>query len=722
MAAALLEAAGRPLEGRRRMTKISVIYVSYNSGTEILASVDSLLAAGCSHELEIIVVDNASEDGSAAQLSGNPNLRLIANEVNLGYGRAVNLGIEAATGDYYLVLNPDVTVRPGAVDTLAHFLEQHPRVGMAGAKLLNEDGSLQHSCRSFYTFWTILLRRTPLGKLFPRSRAIAKHLMLDFDHAVARRVDWVLGACMLVRRRAVDEVGAMDKRFFLYFEDVDWCYRMGKRGWEVWYVPEALMTHVHKRTSARNPFSRSLLAHITSFVHYTEKWNPAAYLLKRYRNPVKGITLLLLDFVAAGGAYLAAIAIRRSFHLDYFSPDPYQRFALLYFLIVLGTFYLTGLYRIHRQLKMSEEFTALVRAGLLIGVALMSTTFLTKERIVSRAVILLSVPLLVLLSLLLRAGLRRLHRAFLRFNFDLRRLLIVGSAEEAQQLGTLILRHPEIGLDLVGRVAAEGDDAAGAMGTLAALERISEDERVQEVLFAPSVSNLSDLASTLVWCRQRNIDLRVLSDLAGVVSRGAVVEDWLGLPAISFRMEGLYPLQRFVKRLADLLLAMPALCLTLLPGLLHLLRSRRQAGGGLRRYRIAGRGGRNTLLPLPVDAAGRPLSDLLNPWAYIALLRGELSLVGPMPRSPEAAAAPELAELLAMRPGLTGYWRRRGDEERPGTLARMDQLYLRNWSPGLDVQLWLGTLSEQIRGHFPRELADQGGEIRPGASGEKGKT
>ncbi len=713
------------------MKKLSVIYVSYNSGREILASVASLRAAGSRHELEIIVVDNASPDDSAALLAAESGITLIANSLNLGYGKAVNLGLEAAGGDYYLVLNPDVLVKPGAVDGLLEFMEAHPKAGIAAARLLNEDGSLQHSCRSFYTFWTILLRRTPLGKLFPRSRAIRHHLMLDFDHAENRRVDWVLGACMLVRPGAVDEVGAMDPRFFLYFEDVDWCYRMHTRGWEVWYVPSAEMLHVHKRASAKNPFSRSLLVHVTSFIHYTDKWNPVAYLLKRYRNPVKGLSLLALDFTAAGGAYLAAIALRRSFHLDYFNAEPYQRFALLYFVIVLGTFYLTGLYRSSRRESASTELLALGRAGLLAGVTLMSSTFLSKERIVSRAVVLASVLLLVVFAGLLRGGLRSLHRVFLRYNFDLRRLVIVGSEAEAGELGRLVLRHPELGLELVGRVRPEGEPlAVGALGGIDDLERITESERVQEILVAPSASNSPALGPVLIWCRNRNIDLRLLSDFAGAMGRGGRAEEFLGLPALSYRMEGLYPLQRLMKRLIDLIFGMAGFLISLLPGLIHLAWVRMRGRAGRISLDILGLKGVRVRLPLVITMNGQCGSDLINPWAYLAVVAGRLSLVGPMPRTSLPSAAGDSAVLLGMRPGLTGAWRRPGQVDELGSARNLDLFYLRNWSPSLDLQFWLETLGAQLRGCFPRLLQarpsklvgrDLIGEAAPSVKGTKGQ-
>ncbi|MCP4548892.1 MAG: glycosyltransferase [bacterium] len=704
------------------MSRITVIYVSYNSGEEILASVRSLRENGCRHELKIIVVDNASPDGSAEMLVGDPEIQVIANEVNLGYGRAVNLGIEAADGDYYLILNPDVTVNAGSIDRLVAFMETHPDAGIAGAKLLNEDGSLQHSCRSFYTFWTILLRRTPLGKLLPRSNALSHHLMLDYDHAEDRRVDWVLGACMLVRPQAVADVGGMDRRFFLYFEDVDWCYRMGKRGWHVWYVADAVMNHLHKRASARrNPFSRSLLIHVTSFIHYTEKWNPVSYLLKRYRDPIKGLGLLLLDFTAINLAVKAAtwlrtIGLAGAFEHTYYVPEAYQRFLLFYNVIILGTFFIIGLYRTNRRVSVSEELLALIRAALLAGVTLMSATYLTHERVVSRVVILLSVTLMIFFTLFLRTCLRRLHRAFLRYNFDLRRVLIVGSPEEAHELGGLILKHPELGLDLVGRVSASDIDGQGALGRLAELETISVDERVQEIIFAPSLSALTAVASTLLWCKRRSIDLRVLSEMAGVMSRGAAVEDFLGRPAIAYRMEGLYPLQHFLKRAFDIVWSLPLCLISLVPGLL--VRSTLR-GRGVRvpmQVPVLGRGGNVVQLPLVMNDRNRILSDLCNPWLYLAVLTGHLSLVGPAPRLRPDMRDMDMEDILAMRPGLTGYWRREGEGKEAGG---MDLLYLRNWSLGLDAQIWLATLGAQMRGRYPTFLIESLDLNQPVEKGEE---
>jgi len=676
---------------------ISVIYVSYHSGREILSSLDSLAAAGTRREVEIIVVDNASADDSVDLLRSRPEINLIVNEENLGLSRAVNQGLRVARGDMLLVLNPDILVKPGSLDALADFLDEHPRAGMVGSKLLNEDGSLQHSCRSFYTLWTIILRRTPLGKLLKNSRAIRHHLMLDYDHESPSRVDWILGACMMTHRRALADVGGMDERFFLYFEDVDWCYRMARRGWEVWYVPGSVMTHLYRRASARNPFSRSLLAHLSSFFHYYEKWNPVSYLAKRYRNPVKALGLLLLDAVGLAGALAAAIWLRVSlaanlFPGTYFEIDPYWRFAPFYFGISLALFHLMGLYRIDRRTPLAEDLIALVKAELLAPVVLLAANFLTGEDLVSRSVILISAPMAIAIVLLLRGGLRGLHRRLLRLNFDLRRILLVGDAEEAGVLDRRVRERPQLGLDLVGRVDPSGGE--GSLGNLEDLDRVVNEERVQEIVIAPSAAQASSVAVALPGCRSRNVELRVLDELAGLMSAGVHVEEFLGFSGWSYRMGSTYGLQRAAKRATDIACGLIFLLLSLIPALIFGLFRRIRGHAAWSREIFLGCGGREGYLPLALERGGS-LSDLLSPGIYLAVLRGHLSLVGPRPEAPGEGAEPPL-----MRPGVTGHWRQSGPKDENSLPAR-DRLYGHTWSPGSDLRIWISTLPAQLRGRIP---------------------
>jgi N-acetylglucosaminyl-diphospho-decaprenol L-rhamnosyltransferase len=229
---------------------LSIIIVNYNTGALTRACVESLLSYNLPPATEIIVVDNASQDESVSFLRSDwPEIRVIAQKENVGLARGVNAGIKAAKGKYYLILNPDIIVFSEAVKNLTQFMEQNLEVGIAGGKLLSPNGKVQLSCYRFYRPMTIIYRRTWLGRTKAGRREIARFLMKDFDRQQARKVEWLMGACLMVRAELVKEIGGMDERYFLYFEDVDWCRRAWLAGWQVSYVPGARFSHYHQRSS-----------------------------------------------------------------------------------------------------------------------------------------------------------------------------------------------------------------------------------------------------------------------------------------------------------------------------------------------------------------------------------------------------------------------------------------------------------------------------------------
>ncbi len=263
---------------------LSIIILNYKSRGLVRQCVKTieLFAPKCSYE--IIVVDNDSKDGTAEMLAAHfpaakfPQVRFIQTGANLGFAGGNNVGIRASGGKYVLIMNPDIIVRPGAIDEMLRFMEANPDVGVAGPKLVHPDGSIDYSCYRFPTYAIPLYRRTPLGKLPAGKRAVASYLMDDYDHETTRDVDWLLGAVLTVRRSALDKVGLLDDRFFLYFEDTDWCRRFWNAGWRVVYHTGANMVHFHERLSAQGswvtgPFRKSARIHIESCVKYFRKWH-----------------------------------------------------------------------------------------------------------------------------------------------------------------------------------------------------------------------------------------------------------------------------------------------------------------------------------------------------------------------------------------------------------------------------------------------------------------
>jgi len=227
-------------------TDVTAIVVTYNALPWIERCLESVLA------YETIVVDHGSTDGTLDLVRERfPRARLIQQD-NRGFGAGYNRGMRAASGRYYLLINSDAWVVGDAADRLAAFADDHPRVAVVGPRLLNPDGSLQRSVRAFPTKWRIATEYLFLRKLAPRSRALNAFYAGGFEHDSVREADFVMAACLLVRRDAADEVGLFDESFFMFSEETDWCYRFRRAGWSVVFYPDAEVVHVGGATWKRN--------------------------------------------------------------------------------------------------------------------------------------------------------------------------------------------------------------------------------------------------------------------------------------------------------------------------------------------------------------------------------------------------------------------------------------------------------------------------------------
>ncbi len=252
--------------------EVSVVIVSHNHAPYLPACLASLAPERQAVALEVFVVDNGSTDGSAAIVRDHfPWVTLLENQTRRGFAANNNQALRRGRGRYALILNPDTEVCAGALEALIEFADAHAQVGMCGPQLLFPDGTIQPSCRRFPTVGSVLARRTPLRRWLWTSTLNARHLMSDFDHSQIARVDWLLGACLFVRREFLRTVGLMDEGYFLYVEDIDWAFRGWKQKWEVMYFPAARVIHHHLAVSDRKLFSRHMLLHLQSIWRYYRK-------------------------------------------------------------------------------------------------------------------------------------------------------------------------------------------------------------------------------------------------------------------------------------------------------------------------------------------------------------------------------------------------------------------------------------------------------------------
>ena len=227
------------------MTDLSIAIPSWNTKDLLDQCLRAVKRSARGLRAEIVVVDNASSDGSADMVARkHADVMLLRNQVNRGFAAACNLALDRSDGRHFMLLNPDTIVLEDALRTLVFFMDEHPAIGAAGCRLLNSDGSLQRSCSCFPSVMTELLDALYLSKLFPRSRSFGRYAMSYWGFGEAQAVDWLGGSCLIVRRKAIDEIGPLDEGFFMYTEEADLCYRLWKRGWPVFYYPEAKAIHM----------------------------------------------------------------------------------------------------------------------------------------------------------------------------------------------------------------------------------------------------------------------------------------------------------------------------------------------------------------------------------------------------------------------------------------------------------------------------------------------
>lgn len=228
----------------------SIVIVSFNTRDLLRRCLNSLVAAGVGHTVEIIVVDNASRDDSASMVEREfPQARLVRSTENLGFAAANNVGFGLASGRHVVLLNPDAQLDAMALGHALRFMDTHPGAGMAGGKLIGRGGNVEPSARCFPSLLNEMLTISGLSARFPRSRLCGRFDRTWADPAKPTEVDWVPGAFAIVRHEALSALGGFDERFFLYYEEVDLCRRFAAAGWQIWYRPEIIVRHLGGESS-----------------------------------------------------------------------------------------------------------------------------------------------------------------------------------------------------------------------------------------------------------------------------------------------------------------------------------------------------------------------------------------------------------------------------------------------------------------------------------------
>lgn len=258
---------------------LSILILSYNTRELTLEALRSVYRSQTSYSYEVIVVDNRSADDSVVSIRREfPQVQLICNDENVGFAKANNQAMRVASGRYFLLLNSDTVIAPDSLEIMLRFMDDHPVVGASGCKVVLPDGSLDKACRrGFPTPSASFYYAFGIAKLFPHIPRFNQYQLGYLSPDEAYPVDCLVGAFMLVRRETVEQVGVLDEDFFMYGEDIDWCYRIKQAGWEVFYYPLTTIVHHKRASSRRKPLKITYEFHRAMVLfhrkHYKNKYN-----------------------------------------------------------------------------------------------------------------------------------------------------------------------------------------------------------------------------------------------------------------------------------------------------------------------------------------------------------------------------------------------------------------------------------------------------------------
>lgn len=532
-------------EVRASTVDISVIIVNYNVREFLEQALRSIERAETALHVEVFVVDNNSIDGSVEMVQTRfPDVKLIANENNVGFSTANNQAIRRAKGRYLFILNPDTILREDTLDTLVSFMDAHPDSGAVGCKILNPDGTFApESRRSFPTPDVAFYRISGLSRLFPNSKRFGRYNLSYLSPEEATEVDALSGSCMMVRHeallrpykkavRAVEKTdshypgaGLFDEAFFMYGEDLDWCYRIQQAGWKIHYTPDTQIIH-YKGESTKKGELRYVLLFYGAMLRFAQK-----HFKKRHSFLLRG--LLRVGIVIRGGLQvvtntfkrfalpltdllLVALAAALAGGFRYFLsalPFPPLYFGLVTPVFAVSIVAAIGVLGGYRRLHRTRVLPVLL--GSLLGFAIVSTLSFFFQGIAFSRIALLAGLVLAILFL---GSSRLIGRKPRRSEHLLNRAVLVGNYTEASRLNQTLVDHPRPPLQLVGYLEAESDIphttdlSIPYLGGLRHLRDTVRLREIDEVLFAASMLSNQTIFSLIQQLQGLPVACKILHE------------------------------------------------------------------------------------------------------------------------------------------------------------------------------------------------------------------
>ncbi len=652
---------------------LSIIIVNYNVKEFLQNLIHSIEKASTNITKEIIVIDNASDDGSVEFLKEKfPQIRLIANKINLGFGKANNIGLKEATGKYILLLNPDTIVAEDTFEKMLEFFDKNSEAGLAGCKILNPDGTLQLACRrSFPGPWTSFTKVSGLSSLFPKSKLFARYNLTYLDENQSYEVDAISGSFMMMRKVVYEKVGGFDEQFFMYGEDLDICYRIQKAGFKVFYVHTTQIIHYKGESTKRSSLDETKVFYNAMHL-FVKKHLSSSFLVGLILRSAIGIRsslgfigvrkLIIISAVLDFLFFDLSLWFAEKIYLNLTDWRGFPQFAIpiVYtipaFIQILASL-MIGNYK-KDKISVSKTLTAIFISLPILT----SLTFFFKDFAFSRAIVLITYAFVILLLPLWRIFTKLILKiGLIDDTSKINRTLVVGVDEASLQIGKKLRKKKTDRRTVVGligfsnKVIGNKIDAFEIIGTDQNIRRVIRENKINEIIFSSDSMTYNKMMEIVGKCRNDDVEFKIVgSNLDFIVGKTAVtmLDD---MPLIELNYNIANPKTKFVKTIFDYSIALPSLFLI---------------------YPFI-------YFKQKVTKTQSDFSKFIL--AFPQVISGRFSLVGPQKN--EDSKNKFLGKI-----GLTGYWyiESANIEE----LDKMDFYYAKNQNIWLDIDIILKSLTK----------------------------
>ena len=680
---------------------VSLLIVSYNVRQYIAHAIVAIIKSDLD-DFEIIIIDNNSFDNTASYLkerySHLRQIKIVQNQENIGFGKAINQAASLAKGQYYLILNPDTIIQEETISTLKEYLDSNPEVGMVGPKVLNADGTLQLACkRSFPTLGVALPKLLGFSRIFPKSKWAGKYNLTYLDEDEISSVDAISGSCMFIRSFLFHELKGFDERFFMFGEDLDLCSRIWKNNYEIHYVPNTQIVHYQGESVKSAPFD-SINAFYNAMILFVDKhfsfgtgWlmkfaiRCGIYIRKFFsmigekRSQILSVTI---DAILILLAFIIAISMRFSnFEPITMSKGLIPAIYVIFWICVGFIFQLYNRYILSYSRAIISSVT-----GFFLAVAF---TYFFKQYAFSRFVIIFGSAIIsilipgwrVFVHFLMARGLLNQVKQKNPILFT-RKTFIVGADAEGLRIANSLLKRFDTGLELIGIVDTKLPEEDNKLpidfiGRLSDLRDLVVKHSIRELIFSTSAFTNKEILHLMNQTKDLRLTYRMIPRQQEILLGKASIEDIGDLSFLNIEYSLFYSLHRFTKRIFDLTISFITLII-FSPIIMVLLLLKK---GVQRQYwGIEGKKFEVTIF----NVNSRFIRELP---LFFAVLLGNLSLVGST-----MFETSEPNPNLICQPGLTGLERIRSVKFNPEDRLALDHYYVQNQSFTMDLEIIMKTV------------------------------